>query len=298
MLEVVLDSTNIGVSLDIPGVTTVSANAIRGATTTALSPVLVSGSYVATLPYSITSEDGPATIEWTFTKDSAVYTRKEEIDVITPLFTQTELADSSTDFTGVTSTNYAKIESMVRDMIQRYTGQRFGYSTQMISVNAKGDDILSLPKRAINIVAVVEHGLDYTQDTNTYDIIVDGFQIKTTTLGDGYNIKIPAQAEAMLDRTNPIYYPFRNWNYFKKNVIYDVYGSFGWVSVPQNIKQAALSMAQIFNCPQNMWRDRYLASFAAADFRLQFVQEAYVGTGSVTVDQILDSYVVPTWVVI
>ena len=44
-------------------------------------------------------------------------------------------------------------------------------------------------------------------------------------------------------------------------------------------------------CGQAGYRDNYLSSMKAADWRFDYFQEAVIGTGNVVADQLLEEYI-------
>jgi hypothetical protein len=79
---------------------------------------------------------------------------------------------------------------------------------------------------------------------------------------------------------------------FANNRDYLVEGHWGWEAVPDAVKEAAKLLVNDYACADAQYRDRYLVSMTAADWRIQFYSGAYLRTGNVRADQLLSDYVV------
>ena len=280
MSEIYRNSIGKGITLNIPGVTVTSAVIKRGDQTI---NGTVSDNAVA-VPFSITSSDGPFTIDWSFVVEGQTQTIQETHEVVTPLFTKDDLAYDTHGLGKLTDDEVKRLESLIRKVIEAHTGQSFGLRKGYLYAYGKGGNVLKLSER---IAELTDKG---------YRVSNDGFSIVSpVSNGDGYNIKVPAEEEALYNSLHG--YPTTNYS-FKEGLRYKVSGSFGWSSVPQDIKEAALLLAEQFSCNESLWRDRYLRAISAADWRFDFQDAAFVGTGSVSADQLLAKYTVTRAVVI
>jgi len=81
------------------------------------------------------------------------------------------------------------------------------------------------------------------------------------------------------------------WQEFKEGVIYPISGVWGYEAVPESVKEAARLLVNDYACADSQYRDRYLTSMTAADWRIQFNSGAFVRTGNVRADQLLSEYV-------
>ena len=279
MSEIYRDTVNQAVKLGITDASNVSATFVKNGNTYQATVV----GDQAVIPYDVVYTDGVCTVNWTYTVGTSVYKRSEEISVVTPLFTKNELVADNAQFAVLTDAQVVNLERFVRLIIQNYTGQTFGQERGKVTAWGNGTSVLQSPKRIISL----EGGWS---------------SFKTTSSGFGI--------EAVIDRTvggvavpnitGPIYspYPYTRSGSFKNNVSYELSGTFGWASVPEEVKQAALIIAGEFSCNEATWRDRYIKSIRAADWRFDFDGRSYVGTGSVTADQLLDPFVVNRMAVI
>lgn len=269
MAEIYRDSVGLGITLDIQNATVTKVVFKRDGVDT---DGVHAGS-TASLPYSITSMDGPFQIEWTYSVEGLPYTRVETHRVVTPLFKADDLA-YDTALNSLSADQVVRLESLVRKVIESYTGQTFGYRKGYVLALGRGDNYLALPERAISL------------DDTGFNSVAGGFIVRPKSNGSlvDPNIKVPAQEEAY-------YYGYPQNGTFSSNATFKIYGEFGWTTVPQDVKEAALILAEDFSCDESMWRDRYIKSIRAADWRFDFNDGAFAGTGSLAADQLLAKYV-------
>jgi len=271
MSEIYRDATDAEVSLNITGATVTAVEFTRDGVALgsigSASPALV--------PYAVTYSDGPFRVKWTYTVGATTYTREEEHDVVTPLFSATELRGFNDSFNTLADNKVVELESIVRKIIEGAVGQRFGYRKGTMLVYGSDKPFLRTPERVIST-----EGLD---DFGALRIVNNGFGVTRTGWtwnGDILSVAGPIRDPRFGHRTDT----------FGRNLPYVIKGEFGWLSVPNDIKQAALLLAEEFSCKEAAWRDRYLIAISASDWRFQFDPRAFAGTGSVTVDKLLEPY--------
>lgn len=229
----------------------------------------------AEIPYAVTHEDGEFDVVWTYTVAGESYSRTEKLRVVTPLFTAEDLAYDSA-LNSLSAEQVVRLESLVRRIIEAYTGQTFGYRKGWVISRGRGDNYLISPERVISV------------DSDALQVSSSNYTVTRTSVNYNVadvNIKVPAEEEAFFYGVTPS----RN---FSNGTTYKIYGEFGWASVPDDVKEAALLLAEEFSCDESVWRDRYIKSIRAADWRFDFVPGAYTGTGSLSADQLLAKYVV------
>lgn len=272
MAEIYRDSTGKALDLGIEDALVEKVEFIRG-------EEVVAEAYdtPATIPYKITHEDGDFLVKWYYNVEGDEYTRTESHAVVTPLFSKQDLLDEDAMYSTLTDAQVVELELLIRKIIEAHTGQHFGYREGLVMANGSGFNYLTLPERAIST-------------DSPFDIINNGYGVKYR----GYysvadNVKVPAEEE-VISQTGVI--GFAKTPYFKQNHTYAVYGKFGWVSVPEDVRKAALILAELFSCDETTWRDRYIKSIRAADWRFDYDGGTYRGTGSVSADQLLAKYVI------
>ena len=276
MAEIYRDKVGLGVTMEVPTAIVTKVVFKRGGVET---PALA-GSTVS-IPYAITHMDGPFSVEWTYTLEGNEYTRIDNHAVITPLFTKAELVADDSTFEALTDIQVVRLESLVRKIIEAYTGQSFGWRKGFVDVYGNGDTVLFSPERIISLDSYL----------NSYRPVNSGFGVEAIGRQIGsVNIKVPAEEEAAFGGV--ITLPYTRNGVFDNNVSFRISGTFGWESVPEDVKRAALILAEAFTCDESVWQDRYIKSIRAADWRFDFGDGAFLGTGSYSADQLLAKYIV------
>jgi hypothetical protein len=279
MSEIYRDATDAEVSLNITGAAVTEVEFTRDGvvlgSTGSATPALV--------PYAVTYSDGPFRVKWTYSVGATTYTREEEHDVVTPLFSAAELRAFNASFETLTDAKIVELESIVRKIIEGAVGQRFGYRKGTKTIYGSDKPALRVGERVISVDPLDGYG-DLRIINNGFGVTRAGW----TWNGDTISIAGPIR-DARFGRRTDI---------FGRNMPYVISGEFGWLSVPNDVKQAALLLAEEFSCKEAAWRDRYLIAISASDWRFQFDPQAFAGTGSVTVDRLLEPYAVGTIAII
>lgn len=244
------------------------------------------------LPYL--NDEGTVRINWSFY--TSTFSGNEEVtvtetyDVVTRILSDVEIREVHP---AATKDEIIRIERAVRHIINAHTGQRFGRFVGEKSIRGNGTRALYLPERLLSLSKVNGHvpGRFYSVD------------------GDGYILRhfpwgippVKADAHGLHMHTggvihNPNNVSMGRWEdsrYFK------VAGTWGWEQVPQQVKEAAKLLVNDYACADIAYRDRYLTSMTAADWRVSFNSGAFTNTGNVRSDQLLASYVLTRgWAVV
>ena len=286
MAEIYRDKTGTALAFDVVGAVVSKAEFIRGSDIVST----VTGNPTVPVPYAITKTDGPFWVKWYFTLEGGEHIRVEEHQIVTPYFTQAQLVAWDGDFGALTSDRVKYLEGLIRHIIETYTNQVFGLREGSVTMLGNGGSSLYSPERILQLTGVsAAHG-----------VINDGYGVGYG-LGGGYvdpdavvfpndsfntqavNVKIPIEEE--------IAYGGYTAGKFRRGIAYPISGYFGWASVPEAVKAAALQLAEAFTCDESLWRERYIKSVRAADWRFDFSEEAFRSTGSLVADQLLDPYV-------
>jgi hypothetical protein len=273
MAEIYRNVTNAALSLDIEGATPTRVEIFRDNTlvldvTTGLVPLLI--------PHSITVNDGPFEVRWTYTLGTETYSFREQHNIITPIFTEEEAVAHGLEFQP--NRTYEMVERAVRYSIQAYTGQRFGYREGKLTMRGMGSYMVS-PERIMELSGIDGYyGAWYISDSQ--------FGVYSSLSGNYEGITFPTTYTTEDIAT----YSTANTNGFPYNRIFTVNGRFGWLEVPEDVKLAGLLIGEELLCNQSLWRDRYVRAIRASDWRFDFFDRSMTGTGSLHADQILDQY--------
>lgn len=259
-------------------------------TLTTLPVTMSSDKGTATLPYFNT--EGRLDLEWAISvPGSGAFTNRETHEVVTPILTIREVKDIMGD---ITDAEAKAIESGARHIISAHTGQTFGLFSGVNSVTGSGENYLRMPVRLLKLITV-----------NGYNYMLPNLTIR----GDGWYLKhiyfgvppLKADFHGLHYLNNgiieaPPMIPRLTW---LSNVEYEIEGEWGWYQIPEAVKEAARLLIEDYSCEDANYRDRYLSSISAADWKIQFNSGAYARTGNVRADQLLADYVLKRgWAVI
>lgn len=289
MTEFARDTTDASVSLNVAGADVTSVVFKRGG-----KEIGSASSSPAPLPYAITHQDGEFTVLWKYTVEGIEYQRPDSHTIVTPLFTREELNEYNAQFTSLQPAQFNILERMVRHIIQKYTGQEFGFFAGTINAIGSGFNSLTLSRRALSVSSIAyADGTTPTINLNReWSLTNGGFIVRPLAGYLADSIKVPSYEE-IVNETGVIFDPYTASRVtFRNTVEYAVTGEFGWHSVPDAVKQAALILAVEFSCKEATWRDRYIRSIRTADWGFTFNSGAFAGTGSVSADLLLADYVV------
>jgi hypothetical protein len=277
------------------------------------------GRYGATLPYLL--DECTIDVTWSFSVPAAgTITKTDSYEVITPLLTKREIKKILDD-PDVTDEEIVEIESAVRYIIQAHTGQSFGKRVKSQIVVGAGDSALSLPARLIDITGLTT--LSAVLNPQSVIIIADGWYLKKRWSDavsalennnvywygdDGYDPEdFPLEAPHGFGHTperfghGPVISApgGRSGTIWKDDYPFTITGTWGYSKVPEPVAEAAKLLLNDYACSEQLYRDRYLESVKAADWRIQFNHQAYLNTGNVRADQLLENYVMKRgWAII
>jgi hypothetical protein len=263
-----------------PLVATVYRNGAKILESGPLTPV--AGRFTLPLTYKETQYDGRLDIEWVGA-DGFLRTTSE--DVVTPIVPLSRMQAVFTDSNWAEG-DLSELEEQIRIFIQSYTGQTFGYEVGTYSIVGTGEKKIALPKRLIRMETVTGGPVGYfTVANNGWYLYVDNKNYLTT------KEMPPDEFENNTTMTQGvIYVPDAYWRKFRVGVTYEITGEWGYYSVPDDVRQAALLLANDFGTGENMYRDRYLDDMKAGDWNLTFNAGAFRGTGNARADQLLEPY--------
>lgn len=266
----------------------------------------VDGRLSFTLPFALVQHDRNLEVRWqfTYTEDSQPYEYQNTtyVEVITPILPLSEISAILYEDSDETPDpqEIADLEKAVRNVIQAHTGQFFGKFVGKISVTGSGEPYLRLPRKLISFTSL--NGA--THWTNSLAIRGSGWFLKSKYVSgpppvradwDGWN-----EANAYYSGKVPIVAPYSKTAVnFAENIEYVIDGVWGWNYVPAQVAEAAKLLVNDYACADSNYRDRFLTSMTAADWRIQFHEGAFSNTGNVRANQLLAEYVLHRgWVVI
>lgn len=290
-MEIYRDNSGTAV-LEHPVTGPLTADIMRGSEViSANQPVTsTSGKHTTNIGWALTEYDATLTVKWKKTD----FERKTYVEVVTPILPLSELAELLED---VPLQDQYDAESVVRRIIFVYTGQSFGKFRGTNEVAGNDSTRLALPAPLLSFTDMSDGVLAY--DPSGFRITGAGWFLGQAP-GAWWTIK-EAPPEEVLDQfsSGVIYAPGtvkkRDFSYTN---IYTITGDWGYESVPTPVVQAAKLLISDYACQDASYRDKYLQSMKAADWRIQFTQAAYDGTGNLKADQLLEPYKLSNLVVI
>lgn len=238
--------------------------------------------WTAVLDFAHTQQVGDFQVNWVFGVNDVGAQKLEDISVVVPLVSGPDIRTELELGSDVSWDTIVLAERRVRGIIEAHCDQSFMPTTETIIVRGNGDQFMRLPKRLLSVTDMVDTRMAIPWVG--YQITNDGWSIQRT---DGYYYDTSTV-------TAPIYAPPafgglpRGWPTW---VEWAITGEWGWKTVPNKVREAALVLIEQRLCPQTAYRDNYMSSMKAADWRFDFFQEAVQGTGNVLADQLLAPYV-------
>lgn len=246
------------------------------------------GRYSFTLPFVLARADKDYRVHWKFTYTengtSQEFEEYTTVHVITPVLTEREVREIHPN---ATDDEVVKIERAVRAIIQAHTGQSFGKFNGSYSVRGNDENALMLPARLLEL-----HAVNQLEDNpeRYFAIEGDGWVLRHFPWGvppvkADYH-ELHQHVGGVIHNPNNV----RLGEWFKSSY-YTIKGVWGWDKVPGAVKEAARLLVNDYACADAQYRDRYLTSMTAADWRIQFNSGAFARTGNVRADQLLSDYV-------
>lgn len=227
-------------------------------------------------------------VRWEFTIDGVPVAQEEHYEVVVPLVSTNRIREELFLGPEVTDKDLVLAERRVRRIIEDVCGQTFSLRKDTLNVKASRDPYLRLPERLFTLESA--HMSGFPLNTALVNMGNDGwvlYKVNAYPAGIIYSpkhvIDDPYSAAANIWRSD-------SW--------VSITGYWGWEKVPAAVEEAALILIEDRLCPETLYRDRYLETMTAADWRIQFNPEAYRGTGNAVADQILRNFIVRAMAVI
>lgn len=250
------------------------------------------------LPY-LGSDTNDVEVVWNFTIAGLpdFFDETFSYSVVTPYLTVREV---KTIFPEASNEEAMEVEAVVRHVINAHTGQSFGFDrSKTLTVEGHGEGALRLPERLVQLEGVST----LTDILNPLSAIItsDGWYLKkrwtdvvsTRTTDNTYFAEDPRPGGI-------IYAPSLDGKagQWREDYPFNITGDWGYKVMPTAVKEAARLLVNDYACSEVAYRDRYLESIKAADWRLQFSTRAWEYTGNVRADQLLSEYVILDWALI
>lgn len=280
-------------------------------------PTGIDDRYHVVLTMADTQNEGEINIEWVFEINEVEVTKTDTFEVVTPYLTIAE----TKELLGITSDEDAiKAERAARLVINSHCGQSFGYAVdKTIVVEAHGEGALRLPARLIKLTGLST--LTAELDPLAAIIVSDGWYLKKgwseevtpiendsaywgNTDAGGFAL-VDSEGHVVFSEEKPghgavVYAPGtgRRATPWRNDYPFRITGDWGYKTVPGPVKEAARLLVADYACMEVAYRDKYLESITAADWRLQFNSQSWAWTGNVRADHLLSEFVLLDWALI
>lgn len=240
--------------------------------------------YQVNIPWYLTSTGRDLIIDWTVEWVEfgvpRLYRDRQFVQIITPILDLKEISRVS----GWTEDQDLRdLERRVRYAIQSYTGQNFGAFRANMDLIGNGDSRLPLPAPLLGV---------YSANFRIENISIrnDGWVLQApTSAGLAVGPRSLSDNDTAYYTGAPIVINPRDAK-FRHGEPYSIFGLWGYHDVPNDVRQAARLLAVDYACDESLWRDRYIDSVRAGNWRFEVSERTFDGTGNVLADQILHPY--------
>lgn len=253
------------------------------------------------LPYFLSQTDNYLEVRWRFSYvengQTYEFNNTTQVEVVSPILSLREINAIVRDGADWELDELMALEKSVRHIIQAHTGQFFGKFIGRKRVAGSGESFLRLPARLLELKSI-NGSIGWNE---VLSVRGSGWFLESRATGiptiradyDGWH-------ENPYTGHVPIVAPYSKvLMSFNKHMEYEIDGVWGWHSVPGAVKEAARLLINDYACADSNYRDRFLTSMTAADWRIQFHEGAFSNTGNVRANQLLAEYVLRRgWVVI
>lgn len=184
------------------------------------------------------------------------------------------------------------MERLVSRIIDSYCGQSFGFEKNRTkTVMGSGSEYLILPDRLweLDNVAVLDDFERIVRDSqgNVVEIDRSGrslMEYVVVDLDNPWRIRNRRSYNFVsLDET-------RRRDFFRNGNVYAVTGNWGYPFVPARVTEATMVLVKTYFYDDSAYRDRYISSIQAGNWRMTFSATGDATTGSANADIILSSY--------
>lgn len=202
---------------------------------------------------------------------------RDSIDVVRPYCDIESVANSLS----ITNSQAIQCEKIARKIIESEVGS-FNFIRKTKEVYGMGLDYLMLDQPIHTLYYLRENGTliyDY-EDTNLqeYKISIDGMSIIPS---DSLTNKLES-SKVWRDR-------YLNASFYS-GYDYLVEGDFGYIVIPEDIKEACELLVQDISSNNTKYSNMYIEEFDNNEFKVKFASGYQLGTGNMIADKILSGY--------
>jgi hypothetical protein len=221
--------------------------------------------------------------DFTYEMSGVEYTQSKYINVYTPYITASEFFDLYPEYEENFSNIFETLAKRCRNIINTFCGQSFDYyPNKSISINGNGYANMRLPLPVSNLTEVVQDPGTEVSFTIYSDSIANIEKVKQ---GYGFDASWNIRFKKSSSPENIFVL-----GKFNKDSVYRITGDYGWMYVPDNVKQASqvLIADMINNDSEYRNHGIYRADIDTMSFYIK--DSFYESTGNIEADVLLMDY--------
>lgn len=255
----------------------------------------------AFIPFAETNAEGEVTVEWEAEIDAETTTLIKHYKIATPYANPYQIASRlGWQFDDPGSAGYQDYDRLVaaelvaRTIIDLISGQNYGSRMKSVTSWGQNVDVLTLPERIVSVIKV------YQNDELIYDASADpvynywGYEFVPTDTNRAIRLKASGINFDESEQYSVVY----NSGQFRYGSRYEVYGEFGFESVPDAIFEAMILLVNDLMCQDSVYRIKYIGNVQVKDWKFTYNAGTWTGTGNALADDLVSSQKVqPVWVI-
>lgn len=252
---------------------------------------LAVGRYYYLLTPSITSKPRQVRVDWSYQIGGAQRKGSKTVFISVP-YASIEDLRSIPELSEYSDEELKSMERLVAKIIDAYCGQSFGYEYDTVKTSfGHNSDFLWLPERLWKIydVTILD---DYVSVLRNPEGDIVGKDFDSRSVGE-YVVLDQDNPWRIRNRRNIDYETLsvtKSGRFFKSGSIYAVRGDWGYPFVPVQITEATKILVKTYFYDDATYRERYITSIRAGNWRMEFQATGDETTGSANADMILTAY--------
>lgn len=203
---------------------------------------------------------------------------QETVDVVRPYANYQQLA---ADYS-IPDSEAIRIERMARHIINSRVHGGFYYVRKDVVAYGFGADYLPLDQPIWGIESIKENRVEIWNN-------IDDWPLNYSISPD--RTAIVEEQDYDLENYKPVWYNRFSGSAFPDGYEYVVSGSFGWPTIPTDVKDAAALLIDDIKCNNLRYVNKYIQTFETDAFKLRYAKMFSDTTGNKIVDDLLDKYV-------
>jgi hypothetical protein len=213
---------------------------------------------------------------------------EENLDILRPYVDPKKLGTSATEIE-----EYKTLELIARSVIDNIIPNGFYNTKSILQGVGNTTDYFPVWKETNKVLKVYENNVlvyDASLTTNecTYSLTLDNSAIQRSFNG-AYNRAESAIMQVPYSRGDLGYYGFGGVA-FPGGVDYTFILDTGYKAVPADIEQATKILIEDIKCGNLDYYKRFTKNYQTDQFKVEFSEKLFSGTGNLIVDKILDKY--------